>query len=78
MGIGASIFLIALGAILTFALDFEVSGIDIKTIGIILMIAGVLGAILTAILLSRRRTTTYVDDPVVRRERVIERDRDIY
>ncbi|MDP9405928.1 MAG: DUF6458 family protein [Actinomycetota bacterium] len=78
MGIGASIFLIALGAILTFALDFDISGIDIRTIGIILMIAGVLGAILTATVFGRRRSTTYVDDAPVRRERVIERDRDVY
>jgi uncharacterized membrane protein len=40
MNIGASIFLMAVGAILTFALDVSVSGIDIKVVGVILMIAG--------------------------------------
>ena len=43
MTIGASIFLIALGAILRYAVDVTVSGIEIQTIGLILMIAGVVG-----------------------------------
>ncbi|MGH2394144.1 MAG: DUF6458 family protein [Candidatus Limnocylindria bacterium] len=43
MGIGASIFLIAVGAILTFALERDISGLDIDVIGIILMLAGALG-----------------------------------
>ena len=46
MGIGASIFLIALGAILTFAVNFDVSGLDINVIGIILMIVGVIGLLM--------------------------------
>ena len=33
MGIGASIFLIAVGAILAFAVDADISGLDIKIIG---------------------------------------------
>lgn len=44
MGIGASIFLIAVGAILTFAVERDsISGLDIDVIGIILMLAGALG-----------------------------------
>jgi hypothetical protein len=43
MGIGASIFLIAVGAILTFAVERDVSGLDIDVIGIVLMLAGALG-----------------------------------
>jgi len=43
MGIGVSIFLIALGAILTFAVHATLSGVSIQTIGVILMIAGALG-----------------------------------
>ena len=38
MGIGVSIFLLALGAILAFAVDFEASGLDINTVGVILMV----------------------------------------
>ena len=43
MTIGASIFLIAVGAILKYAVDVSVQGIEIQTIGLILMIAGVVG-----------------------------------
>lgn len=47
VGIGASLFLIALGAILTFALETDISGIDLDTVGIILMIVGGLGLLLS-------------------------------
>jgi hypothetical protein len=48
MGIGVSIFLLAVGAILTFALNATVSGINLDTVGIILMIVGVIGLIMSA------------------------------
>jgi hypothetical protein len=70
MGIGASIFLLALGAILAFAVEFDISGLDINVIGWILMVAGVIGLILTLVVWGpRRRAATvvqerrYVDDP---------------
>ena len=74
MTIGASIFLIALGAILKYAVDVTVSGIEIQTIGLILMIAGVVGLVISLFLLTqadRRRPVVYEDrdpvrDPVVR------------
>ena len=47
MGIGTSIFLIALGAILKFAVTAEVSGIEIATVGVILMVVGVIGLLLS-------------------------------
>jgi len=47
MSIGASLFLIALGAILNFAVTAEFAGIQIQTVGVILMIVGVLGLVLT-------------------------------
>lgn len=47
MGIGTSIFLIAVGAILKFAVNTEVSGLEISTIGLILMIVGVLGLVIS-------------------------------
>ncbi|MBW3615299.1 MAG: hypothetical protein KY439_08335 [Actinobacteria bacterium] len=49
MGIGVSIFLLAVGAILTFALNASVSGIDLDTVGVILMIVGVIGLITSMI-----------------------------
>ena len=48
MGIGVSIFLIAVGAILAFAVNFDVSGVDIAVVGYILMIVGLVGLIMTA------------------------------
>lgn len=56
MSIGFGIFLIALGAILTYALNVEVSWADLDTIGIILMIAGALVTILGIVLVLRRRS----------------------
>jgi len=43
MGIGISIFLIAVGAVLTFALDVSSNGVNLDTVGIILMVVGALG-----------------------------------
>lgn len=54
MGIGSSIALIAVGAILAFALHFSVAGVDIKIIGFILMAAGLLGLLFTALIYGRR------------------------
>ena len=46
MTIGSSIFLIAVGAILRYAVTATVSGVSIQTIGLILMLAGILGLVL--------------------------------
>ena len=46
MTFAGSIFLIALGAILRFATHFHVKGLDLRTIGLILMIAGVVGLVI--------------------------------
>ena len=61
MGIGVSIFLIAVGAILTFATDVDVSGLDLDMVGIILMIAGAAGLLLFLLVFgprTRARTET--------------------
>jgi hypothetical protein len=47
MGIGVSLILIAVGAILTWAVNATVSGLDINTVGVILMIVGALSAVLS-------------------------------
>jgi Domain of unknown function (DUF6458) len=46
MTIGTSIFLIAVGAILKYAVTATVAGVDIQTVGVILMIAGALGLVI--------------------------------
>lgn len=43
MGIGVSIFLFAIGAILAFAVETNTEGINLNTVGIILMIVGAIG-----------------------------------
>lgn len=49
MGLGTSIFLIAVGAILDFAVTWRVQGVDLKTVGAILMIIGAIGLVLSLI-----------------------------
>ncbi len=68
MGIGVSLFLLAVGAILTFAVNATVSGIEISTIGVILMIVGGLGLLLSLLLMAttRPRRTVVVEQPVAR------------
>ena len=55
MGIGTSIFLIALGAILYFAVNADVSGLEISTVGLILMLVGALGLVISLFFLSSAR-----------------------
>ena len=47
MGIGVSLVLIAAGAILTWAVNASVSGIELQTIGVILMVVGIVGLLLS-------------------------------
>ena len=55
MGIGVSIFLIAVGLILALAVNIDVSGINIDTIGWILVVVGVVGLLLTMLVWGPRR-----------------------
>jgi hypothetical protein len=77
VGIGFSIFLFVIGAILTFAVDVDASGFNLNTVGIILMVGGLLGLFASVLFWSsfspwgRRRTVA--GDTVVE-ERRIERD----
>lgn len=57
MTIGGALFLIAVGAILKFAVTDDVSGVDIQTIGVILMAVGAAGLVLGLFLLQRTRVT---------------------
>lgn len=68
MTIGTSIFLIALGAILKYAVTASVAGIKIETVGLILMIAGAIGLVIGLFLLTQaRRDPGAYDDPPVER-----------
>ena len=49
MGIGVSLILAAAGAILIWAVDVEVSGVDLSTVGVILLIVGIAGALLSLV-----------------------------
>jgi hypothetical protein len=63
VGIGTSLFLIAVGAILYFAVNASISGLSIATVGIILMVVGVLGLLISLFMLSSaRRGDTVVRD----------------
>ncbi len=70
MGIGTSILLIAVGAILKYAVTADVSGVELETVGTILMIVGILGLILSLLYTfmwsdaaRRRRDVDYRDRP---------------
>ena len=72
MALGTSLFLIAVGAILKFAVADAVDGVDLSTIGIILIVVGVIGLIIslfTTTLWSRDRRGGVVEE-----RRVVERD----
>ncbi len=66
MALGTSIFLIALGAVLSFALDRDtVSVFNVNIVGYILMAVGILGLIISFVINNQRRSTshrTIVDD----------------
>ena len=72
MGIGFSIFLIAVGAILTFAVEVSAEGVNLDTVGVILMVVGGLGVVLSMMFWSTwggfgGRRSTVVETPVRRR-----------
>jgi hypothetical protein len=65
MGIGTSLFLIAVGAILKFAVTTSVSGVKLATVGLILMIVGGLGLIVSLYVLNRATARGSGADPYV-------------
>jgi hypothetical protein len=58
MGIGTSLFLIAVGAILKFAVHATVSGVSIATVGVILMVVGAVGLLISLFYLLAWRDRT--------------------
>ncbi len=75
MGIGVSIFLIAVGAVLAFAVDAEVSGLDIQVVGWILLAVGAIGILLSILFWSSwggwGRREVVEERPSSRRETVV-------
>ena len=70
MGISVSIILIAVGAILTWAVTATAEGIDINTVGVILLVVGLLGLVLSLLFWSSWggfRGSGYAEGGVVRR-----------
>jgi Domain of unknown function (DUF6458) len=70
VGIGTSLFLIAVGAILYFAVNASISGLSIATVGLILMIVGIVGLAISLFLISQARRGPG--------DRTVVRDRDYY
>jgi hypothetical protein len=70
VGIGTSLFLIAVGAILYFAVNASISGLSVATVGLILMIVGIVGLVISLFLISSARR-----GPA---DRTVTRDREYY
>jgi hypothetical protein len=68
MGLGASLFLVAAGAVLVWGVTGEIAGLDVDAIGVILMVVGIIGLVLSMIFWSTwggfggRRRATYVEE----------------
>ena len=75
MGIGGSIFLIAVGAILAFAVHVSVGWLSLNVVGYVLMLAGLVGLSLTLWFWSNRRRTVATTPVPVERERVVDEQR---
>jgi hypothetical protein len=75
MEYGTSILLIAVGAILKFAVTATVSGISLQTVGVVLMLVGALGLLLSFFWLASARSRR---DVVVRQDVVRDPDRPLY
>jgi hypothetical protein len=71
MTIGGSIFLVAVGAILRYAVTDSLSGVSLATIGLILMIAGIVGLVIGLFMYTTARRDAYV---VRDRERYVDRE----
>ena len=69
-GIGGSLFLVALGAILYWAVSVDAEGFNLNTIGLILMIVGAIGLVLTLMMTASVERTERESNGVT----IVERD----
>ncbi|MBO0871248.1 MAG: hypothetical protein J2P15_22065 [Micromonosporaceae bacterium] len=81
MGIGGSIFLLAIGAILAWAVHAQIGFLDLRVVGYVLMVAGLLGLLLTLYYWNRRRQVRtpvpverQLPEPRVGERRIVEDD----
>ncbi|MBA2807603.1 hypothetical protein E0500_009305 [Streptomyces sp. KM273126] len=65
MGLGGCIILIAVGAILTFATDWDMQGVDLDMVGVIFMIVGLIGVATFSSIAKRRRVVVPPATPVI-------------
>ncbi|MET9620137.1 MULTISPECIES: DUF6458 family protein [unclassified Streptomyces] len=65
MGLGGCIILIAVGAILTFATDWELDGVNLDLVGLIMMAVGLIGTATFASIARRRRVVVPPSAPTV-------------
>jgi hypothetical protein len=81
MGVAVSILLIAAGAILTWGVTAEAQGLDLNAVGVILMIVGILGLVISMLYWQSwggfQRRTGYVEGGPVRRRVVAPRRRTV-
>lgn len=70
MGVGVSIFLMAVGAVLAFAVTTTAEGVDLDTVGVILMVVGAIGLLFSMLFWSSWA-------PGRREERVVTREREV-
>ena len=70
MSIGASLFMIAVGAILRYAVSDSIEGIDLPVIGLILMIVGIVGLLISLFMYANATRR----GAVVERDRYVDRD----
>ncbi len=80
-GIGTSLVLIALGAVLAIAVDYQVTGIDINAVGVILIVIGIIGLLMSLLFLggfgSRAAPVSHMDGPAVESHTTREVVRDV-
>ena len=78
MGIGVSLILIAVGAVLAFAVHVTTSGFNVNTVGYILLVVGIVGGLISLAFWSSwggvggRRRTVVDEGPVARQRTVVE------
>ena len=61
MGIGVSVFLLAVGGVLAFAVSDRISGVDLTVVGYVLMGAGAIGIAVALMLANQRSRTVHTD-----------------
>ncbi len=71
MGIGVSIFLIAVGAILKFAVHVHTTGFNITTVGVILMVVGAIGLLMSTLIFGTWRNRNTTGPAVVERNNTV-------